>query len=74
MAQRATILDGTVTFEKVATASDEIGLLESTPAFFFLHHCTFTPVQCKQCRSYLAKNKEKKRETRSGIEKQHSPK
>lgn len=35
MAQRATILDGTVTFEKVATASDEIGLLESTPAFFF---------------------------------------
>lgn len=34
MAQRATILNGTVTFEKVATASDEIGLLESTPAFF----------------------------------------
>lgn len=58
MAQRATILDGTVTFEKVATASDEIGLLESTPAFF-LHHCTFTPVQCKQYRSYLAKKKKK---------------
>lgn len=34
MANRATTPDGTVTFEKVATASDEIGLLESTPAFF----------------------------------------
>lgn len=34
MAQHAATLDGTVTFEKVATTSDEIGLLESTLAFF----------------------------------------